>query len=77
MQDDDTRVFVEVRLRREGDYGSAADSVGFQKQGRLKKAVAAYQKERGYWGDVRIDVISITTGAGEAAIEHIEWAVEE
>lgn len=77
MQDGPDRVFVEVRLRKMGKYGSGADTVTWQKQCKLKRAVGVYQSKNGYWGSIRIDVISITLDDHKPQIEHIEWAVEE
>lgn len=73
MQDEgSTRVFVEVRLRRPTSYGAGQDTVAWQKQRKLRRAVAWYQQEVNYWGNIRFDVVSIT--AQEPApplIEHI------
>ncbi len=72
MQAGDTRVFVEVRLRRPTSYGAGADTVAWQKQQKLRKAAAWYMQTQDYWGNTRFDVISITDNQDTAPeIEHI------
>lgn len=72
MQDGDTRVFVEVRLRRPTSYGAGVDTVAWQKQQKLRKAAAWYMQATNYWGNTRFDVVSITASANdEPQIEHI------
>lgn len=72
MQDGDTRVFVEVRLRRPTSYGAGSDTVAWQKQQKLRRAAAWYMQAENYWGNTRFDVVSIESGGGAAAeIEHI------
>ncbi|MFO7602233.1 MAG: YraN family protein [Gammaproteobacteria bacterium] len=69
MEDDDTIVFVEVRLRNRYDFGSGAESVTRQKQQKLI-ATAAYflqQNKRLAKRPARFDVISVQ---GQ---EHLDW----
>ncbi len=42
MQENDTLVFVEVRYRKSARFGSAEESVGYQKQQRLMRTAAHY-----------------------------------
>lgn len=42
LQDGDTLVFAEVRLRSRGDFGGAAASIGAAKQGKLVRAAQHY-----------------------------------
>lgn len=72
MQQGDTRVFVEVRLRRPTSYGAGVDTVAWQKQQKLRKTAAWYMQTKEYWGNTRFDVISITDNPDTAPeIEHI------
>jgi putative endonuclease len=69
-------VFVEVRMRRETQYGEGLETVARDKQRKLIRTAQYYQQKEGWWGDVRFDVVSIA-GQGEGAkIEHIEYAFE-
>lgn len=75
MNDQETRVFVEVRVRSNPNFGSGADSVHWHKQRRLLRTAARYQQRMNYWGDVRFDVISIDLSNPQQPIyDHIEHA---
>ncbi len=77
MEDGDTRVMVEVRLRRPTFYGEGVDTVAYQKQRKLLRTAQWYQQERDFWGNVRFDVVSICQRENmEPAIEHIEHAFD-
>jgi len=56
---DDTRVFVEVRLRAPTQFGQGFETVARQKQTKLIRAAQYYQLKEDYWGHLRFDVISI------------------
>lgn len=71
MQDGDTRVFVEVRLRRPTSYGAGADTVAWQKQQKVRRAAAWYMQTADYWGNTRFDVVSIESGDDQETINHI------
>ncbi|PWC13038.1 YraN family protein [Brenneria corticis] len=63
MRDGQTWVFVEVRYRRNADFGGAAASVTRQKQRRLLHAAAVWLAQRGASFDTvdcRFDVLAIT-----------------
>ncbi len=75
MRDGGTLVFVEVRIRSNSRYGDALDSVNQAKQNKLKRAVYAYQQAKGYWGEVRIDVIGASKREGQWLWEHIQDAI--
>ncbi len=47
MQDGKTLVFVEVRLRRNADFGGAAMSINQSKQQKLKRAAELYLQTHG------------------------------
>ena len=70
MQDADSLVFVEVRYRRQSQFGSALESVDRHKQARLVACARHYMQA---YPDAatqpcRFDVISISGPAGS-----IEW----
>lgn len=63
-----TRVLVEVKIRSRSDYGSAAESVGFEKSERLRRAARALGQRAP--GPVRIDVVAMDL---EGAELHLRW----
>ncbi len=64
MNDADTVVFVEVRLRSDGRYGSAADSIDWRKRRKLIAAAQHYLLSRASMPACRFDVVAID-GAGQ------------
>lgn len=52
-----TLVFVEVRSRRRGDYGGAAESISAAKRARLKRSAAAYLAQCRHRGACRFDAV--------------------
>lgn len=62
MKDGDTLVFVEVRYRKNAQYGSALDSVNLSKQGKITKAAQYFLQKKHYPSDqnARFDVVGIT-----------------
>ncbi len=71
-------VFVEVRTKRSGAYGTPEESLTPRKQARLVKAAQEYLAEHGLadtsW---RVDLVAITLQPdGPAQITHVESAVE-
>ena len=75
MQDSDTLVFVEVRFRRHGGFGSAAESVTGSKQQRIIRAASHFLNRSRQWRDsaCRFDVLAIS-GAGQQTIDWIRDA---
>jgi len=74
---EDCRVVVEVRLRRRTTYGTGDETVAWQKQKKLLRAIAWYQQAENYWDDIRCDVVSIEVApGGKQTIHHIEYAVQ-
>jgi len=59
MQDGETLVFVEVRYRKNSDFGGAAASVTPKKQQRIIKAALAYQQKHAPQSSMRFDVVAI------------------
>ena len=66
MQERDTLVFVEVRYRARGDFGSAAETVDARKQARLRATAEHYRQNtpRASKKACRFDIVAIT-GDGE------------
>jgi len=62
----DTLVFVEVRYRKNNQYGGAAASVTPKKQQRIIKAALAYQQQHAPQAAMRFDVVAIEG-------ENTEW----
>ncbi len=56
---DETLVFVEVRYRKNADFGGAAASVTPKKQQRIIKAALAYQQKYAPQSSMRFDVVAI------------------
>ena len=69
MQDGGHMVFVEVRLRRNGNFGGAAASIHAQKQRRLVKAAQHYLATLSHTPPCRFDVVLLD--ALDAA--RIDW----
>jgi putative endonuclease len=75
-----TLVFTEVRTRRGGAMGTAAESITPTKAAHLLAAAQAYaQQHDAADADQRIDLIALTLAADGRllSLEHIEGAVEE
>ena len=74
---EDCRVVVEVRLRRATTYGEGDETVAWQKQKKLLRAIAWYQQQEKYWDDIRCDIISIEVSpSGTHRLHHIDYALE-
>lgn len=65
-----TIIFVEVKLRKNSNYGAGYESVTASKRDKLIKTAEIYIAENGLDGTARFDVISIDFGV----IKHIENA---
>lgn len=74
-QDGETLVFVEVRTRTGDTYGTALESLTFEKLDRLKRLALYYiQAERGGEVPCRIDLVAVEfneSNTGEHRVEHI------
>lgn len=62
MLDGDSLVFVEVRLRNNDQFGSAAESVNQKKQFRIIHAANYFLQIQNQWGNhpCRFDVVAIS-----------------
>lgn len=76
MRDRDTLVFVEVRLRRNSRFGTAAESVTGRKQQRIVQAASHFLCSRQQWRDhpCRFDVLAISGGGEQRQIDWIRDA---
>lgn len=74
MQQDNNIVFVEVRYRRNNNFGSGAESVTFNKQSKLIKTASAYLQQHAKLSKypARFDVISITGSIETNNINNID-----
>ncbi len=69
-REDGTTVFVEVKTRDGDDFGSGAESVAPWKRQRLARVAIDYAARHGLLDTpCRIDVVEVTTGAGEPRVE--------
>lgn len=62
MQDNKSLVFVEVRYRRNNNFGSGAESVTYTKQSKLIKTASVYLQQHAKLNKypARFDIVSIT-----------------
>ena len=59
MRDGEALVFIEVRYRKNTDFGGAAASITPKKQQRIIKASLAYQQKHCPQSSMRFDVVAI------------------
>lgn len=69
MQDGATLVFVEVRLRRRGDFGGAAASIDATKQAKLVRTAQVYLSTLKNTPPCRFDAVLLRAEDGSG----IEW----
>ena len=70
MKQNDTLVFVEVRYRKNQDFGGAKASITTSKQTKLHATALHYMQQHQHNTNARFDVIAVT---GAATRENIEW----
>lgn len=75
MQDDGALVFIEVRYRKQSNFGDGAESVDFRKQQKIIRSAEHFlQQHRQYsQSPCRIDVISISKQQNSDYQEIINW----
>lgn len=69
--DGDTLVFIEVKTRRNADYGMPFEAVSYHKQQKVDRAANLYIAFKKYEGEIRFDIISILMQGNSYQIEHI------
>lgn len=67
-------VFVEVKTRKNNEYGEPYDAVDYKKMQRLVKAADTYIKLYQIDYNIRFDIISVVGENGNFTIEHIKEA---
>ena len=67
-------IFVEVKTRSSGAFGSPFEAVDRRKQEKLKRIALYYLKGLKKELPIRFDVISILDGKGRREVTHIEEA---
>lgn len=74
MRDRNQWVFVEVRYRKSKTYGSAAESINWQKIQSLQKAMLWYLQSKKLDNEpCRCDVVTVEPDQGKL---HFEWIVD-
>lgn len=73
MRDRNTLVFVEVKLRRNANFGHPETFVDHAQAERIAEAADQYVHETGWEGNIRFDIVAITTQP-QTTIEHFEDA---
>jgi|APFre7841882590_1041340.scaffolds.fasta_scaffold01988_7 putative endonuclease len=76
MRDGAYLVFVEVRCRHDGRYGTPAETVTLTKQKRLLRAANFYLQSRRSNAPCRFDIVAITQANGKRALEWIQNAFQ-
>jgi putative endonuclease len=69
MQDGATLVFVEVRLRRNADFGGAAASIDARKQQRIIRTAQQYLAARTHTPPCRFDAVLMDDAQGK----QLQW----
>lgn len=70
----DTLVFVEVKTRRNENYGDARETVTPQKMRNIVTAAEAYIKKKEIDAPIRFDIVAIVGNGDTHEIEHIKDA---
>lgn len=74
MQHGDTLVFVEVRYRKNNDFGGAMESVTAKKQQKIHTTALHYMQGYNSNTPARFDVVAITGSGRNAQLEWIQNA---
>lgn len=70
-KDQDTLVFVEVRLRNDAQFGYPEEGLSKTKIRAMQRAAAFYLQKTGWQGDIRIDLVAILEKP-DFSIEHFQ-----
>ncbi len=74
MQHHNMVVFIEVRYRKNQNYGGAKASITPAKQQKIQKTALYYMQKKGHELNARFDVIAMTGESDNLAIEWIKNA---
>ena len=69
--DGETLVVVEVKTRKNADFGAPETFVSKKKQSQLIKAVNLYVDRKGLENESRFDVVSVLSNGHQVTVEHI------
>jgi len=69
-----TMVFVEVKTRKNTNYGYPEDFVDEKKIERIQNAAEKYCLDNHWQSDIRFDIIAIVTNSRSFELEHFEDA---
>ncbi len=61
MTDKNVLVFVEVRFRKNNDFGGGLESITVTKQQKLRKTAELYLQQHNQYNNARFDVVSMST----------------
>lgn len=67
-------IFVEVKLRRNNDFGPPEAAVDYRKQKKIKQIASYYLMNNDTSKKIRFDVISIQINNGKGKLKHIKNA---
>ncbi len=75
MRDNDYLVFIEVRYRKQTDYGHPLETITYSKQQKILKTVQYFLLKHPEFSSLpcRIDAVAISAGKHHYAEENIEW----
>ena len=76
MQHNNTLVFIEVRYRKNADYGGALASITPGKQSKVRKTALYYMQKKGRDFNARIDVVAISNTCSDNKLKASENAVQ-
>lgn len=76
MQHKNTLVFIEVRYRKNADYGGASVSITPSKQSKIRKTALYYMQLKGREFNTRIDVVAITQAKINVNNKHCKNALD-
>ena len=69
--DGDILVFVEVKTRKNCDFGHPSALISPAQQRRISHAAGVYMEEIDYDWEIRFDVVSVVLEGRQAGIEHL------
>lgn len=74
MQEENSLVFIEVRYRKNQDFGGAKASITPGKQKKIRNTALLYMQKKGHEFNARFDVIAITGEENNLITEWIQNA---
>ncbi len=72
--DGDILVFIEVKTRKNSDFGHPSGFLSAAQQKRISHAASHYMEEIDYDWEIRFDVIAVILEGPEPTVEHVEDA---